>query len=335
MSSWANRHIPRRRDISQIPEELRPHIVQRFERPQVILSESFQPKEEDRDIMNEIIYPSSDFVMDRQQYVTRKIESTFSSAKELKYNDKSYVFVILRNINNTKDNDLWITSYNSIRKFYTNQIIIIDDNSTINTVNGKLVNCDVISSQYNGAGEILPYYYFLQHKWADRMIFMHDSMYLNRAFRNEELENAVCFHWDFYSTEKVNRNQIKTYLSLLKNSEALSEFFGTPNSFWKGCFGAATMIDLAVVQSLEEKYSLFSSLVLSIRNRKERETFERIFGVILFFEELVTAEDCSNFGNITEYPSAFYSNTLTFDIAQQAVHQAKYNTAILKVWRGR
>jgi len=273
--------------------------------------------------------------MDRQQYVTRKIEAVFSSARELRYNDKSYVFVILRNINNTKDNDLWITSYNSIRKFYTNPIVIIDDNSTINTVNGKLVNCEVIASQYNGAGEILPYYYFLQHKWADRMIFMHDSMYLNRAFRNEELENAVCFHWDFYSTEKVNRNQIKTYLSLLKNSAALSEFFAAPDSFWKGCFGAATMIDWEVVQSLEAKYALFSSLVLSIRNRKERETFERIFGVILFFEKLVTAEECSNFGCITEYPSAFYSNTLAFDAAQQAVGLAKYDTAILKVWRGR
>ena len=66
----------------------------------------------------------------------------------------SYVFVILRNIQNARDNDLWISSYNSIRKFYKNKIIIIDDNSKINTVNGKLVNTDIIYSEWNGAGEV-------------------------------------------------------------------------------------------------------------------------------------------------------------------------------------
>jgi len=333
MSSWANRNIPRRRDISQIPIELRPQIVQRIEQPQVILSESFQQRQES--LVNEVIYPSREFVMDRQQYVTRKIEAVFSSAKELRHNDKSYVFVILRTINNTKDNDLWIASYNSIRKFYTNKIVIIDDNSQINTVNGKLVNCDIIMSDHNGAGEILPYYYYLEHKWADRMIFLHDSMFLNRPFRTDELENSVLFHWDFNSTEKVHEKKIKTYLSLIKNSKIILDHFEDTDNVWKGCFGAATMIDLDIVESLEEKYLLFSLLVLSIRNRKEREIFERIFGIVLFFEGLVSSEKCSNFGDITEYPSAFHSNTMTFDTASHLLSQAHYDSAIIKVWRGR
>ena len=52
MSSWANRLIPRKRDLSQIPDAFRPTIVPRVERREVVLSESFQVKVE-----NEIIYP--------------------------------------------------------------------------------------------------------------------------------------------------------------------------------------------------------------------------------------------------------------------------------------
>lgn len=104
------------------------------------------------------------------------------------------IFHILRNIIHAKDNDLWISSYNSIRRFYTNPIKIIDDNSIINTFNGKLIDTEVIQSEWNGAGEILPYYYFMKHKWADRMIFIHDSMLLYRPFHNSELSHPVRFY---------------------------------------------------------------------------------------------------------------------------------------------
>ena len=42
--SWANRGIPQRRDVSQIPVEARPILLSRAERPEVILSESLQYK---------------------------------------------------------------------------------------------------------------------------------------------------------------------------------------------------------------------------------------------------------------------------------------------------
>ena len=339
MSSWANRSIPRKRDISQIPEELRPTLLPRFQHPQVVLSESFQPvyginefnsssSYDMMDPINSIVYP----VLPARQYPVKKIEYAAVTAKELRHNDKSYVFVILRHIRNTRDNDLWITSYNSIRKFYTNKIVIIDDNSSINTVNGKLVNADVIDSEYNGAGEILPYYYFLQHKWADRMIFLHDSMFMNRHFTPNELDSPIRFHWEFSNKEAKDTRKIITYLSLLKNNTELLEY--ESNETWKGCFGATSIIDLEIVESIEEKYSLFSALVLSIRSRKDRESFERVFGIVMFFENLVE-QNCSNFGLITKYPGAFQSEITTLERAQSVLHQAHYDTAIIKVWRGR
>jgi hypothetical protein len=42
MSSWSNRHITRRRDLSLIPEELRPAPpVPRAERTEIMVSESY------------------------------------------------------------------------------------------------------------------------------------------------------------------------------------------------------------------------------------------------------------------------------------------------------
>lgn len=327
MSSWANRHLPRKRDLSQIPPEFRPQPVARAEQPQVILSESFQPK------INEVIYPSEDplpRMIFRTGETMRKLETSPFSATKLAHNGQSYVFVILRNIRHTKDNDLWISSYNSIRRFYTNPIKIIDDNSSINTVNGKLIDTEIIQSEWNGAGEILPYYYFMKQKWADRMIFIHDSMFLSRPFHDNELSDSVRFHWHFAADDR----KYSTYLSALSHSESIIEY-SKQRSAWKGCFGATSIISLELVQALEKKYGIFSRLTMAIRTRPEREIFERIFGMIMCYEGHVTAQSCSNFGDILRYPDAFESQFQTLETASQRLIDARYDTAIVKVWRGR
>jgi len=248
MTSWANRNIPQRRDISQIPSELRPQILPRYQQPQVVLSETFQQKNEKKE--NEIVYPDnaslSKPTVDRYNF--KKIETKPSpQATLLVHNDKSYVFVILRNIQSAKDNDLWISSYNSIRKYYTNSIVIIDDNSTINTVNGRLTDTEVIKSEWKGAGEILPYYYFLKNKWADCMIFLHDSMFLHRPFQPSELEGSIRFHWHFDHADVRNDRKISTFLSLLSQSKDVIAKISNPEFIWKGCFGGTSIVDLEVV----------------------------------------------------------------------------------------
>jgi len=165
------------------------------------------------------------------------------------------------------------------------------------------------------------------------MVFLHDRMFMNRPFTADELVNTVRFHWEFNSTSATDHRKIATYVSLLKNHEELMEYAASDES-WKGCFGAASIIDLQVVESIEEKYSMFSVLVLSIRSRKDREAFERVFGIVVFFEQFVE-DQCSNFGAITKYPGAFQSEITTLDRAQSVLHQAHYDTAIVKVWRGR
>ena len=328
MSSWANRSIPRRRDLSQIPEEFRPVIVPRAENPQVVLSETFQKVDSKE---NEIIYPvDTDWKTDWKSpfpFPTVKTLSVKpSNAKELIHNEKTYVFVILRNIQQTSDNNLWLTAYNSIRQYYTNQIVIIDDNSSLNTVNGKLVNTEIIQSEYNGAGELLPYVYFQREKWADTMIFFHDSMVLHRAFTDNELDHEVVFHWHFTEKDEATIKKTIGLLSSITKSKEIEKY--ALGGEWLGCFGCGVIIDASVVDMLEEKYNL-SKLAMFIRTRKQREIMERIIGILLSFEKKVT----SNFGDIMKYPAKFEANTL-----QNSIHnisQAHYNTAIIKMWRGR
>jgi hypothetical protein len=330
MSSWANRLIPRKRDLSQIPDAFRPTIVPRVERPEIVLSETFQVKAE-----NEVIYPDkSEWKSSFQSLPSYSSNSNTLSTKrvptipaiELIHNEKSYVFVILRNIQKTSDNDLWLSAYQSIRQFYTNQIIIIDDNSTLNTFNGKLVNTEIIQSEYNGAGEILPYYYFLKGKWADTMIFLHDSMVLHRLFTEDELDHEVVMHWHFNEKDTVNVKKSVTLLSYLIKSKEIEEY--AVNGEWVGVFGGACIIDLSVIEMLEEKYKV-TNLVNFIRTRKQRQLIERVLGILLCYEKNVT----SNFGDIHKYPKNFESINLQTSIHN--ISQANYNTAIIKLWRGR
>ncbi len=347
MSSWANRNIPRRRDLTQIPSEFRTPIVPRSEQLQVKQSELFQPSTSSSPFSssssssssNQIVYPPSSKsssnqipIQQLQMTLLKSIEKPSFNATELLHNNMSYIFVILRQIQKISDNNYWISSYNSIRKFYTNKIIIIDDNSMINTVNGNLVNTEIIKSDFNGVGEILAYYYFYKNKWADCMIFLQDTMILERPFESKELEGSVHFHWHFIdSSVDKNYNKLMLFVSSLKNNSELIEDITTSTRPWKGCFSATSIIHYSVIEILQNKYEIFTIFLLMIQNMKDRELFERLLGKILIVENFVDEDSCSNFGNITTYPDSFQPKSIESSI--QTYHQHHYSSAIIKCWK--
>ena len=65
-----------------------------------------------------------------------------------------------------------------------------------------------------------------------------------------------------------------------------------------------------------------------IRNSKDRELFERIFSKILFVEQFVDNDTCSNFGNIMSYPDYFQSKSI-----DNAIQQSNPSYAIVKCWK--
>ena len=166
------------------------------------------------------------------------------------------------------------------------------------------------------------------------MIFLHDSMFLHRPFLPSELEGGIRFHWHFDQEDRDDR-KILNLLSLLNESNEIRRSFSNPNFQWKGCFGGGSIIDLDVLEQLEQKYELISKLISTIRTRNDRKAFERVLGIIAWYDNLIDSSIPSNFGSILAYPKAFESQNNNLETAAHIVSQANYNTSILKVWRGR
>jgi len=74
---------------------------------------------------------------------------------------------------------------------------------------------------------------------------------------------------------------------------------------------------------------------MALRSRADREMFERIFGMIMFYERYVNDQECANFGDILRYPGAFESQHLNVETASHQLVQSGYDSAIVKIWRGR
>lgn len=254
------------------------------------------------------------------------------SAIDLSDKKRSLVFIILTHVRDEKDQLLHERCYHSVKAFYPDApIVIIDDNSTIPVSKKAFPDAKIIRSEYPGAGEILPYTYFLKERWAEKMVFLHDSMFLKRPFYQEELNNSVCFHWYFEFHNYDDDDMINHLLSHLHDSKKLIDYNTYHKASWLGCFGCATIIDLTVLDQIENKYSLTGRLKKIIKTRAQRCAFERVLGVILFKEKYVNKEKCSNFGSIRFYPLAFEEvDSVTLEKIKSG-----YSGAILKTWHGR
>ena len=247
-----------------------------------------------------------------------------------KTNDESLVFVILTHISSPQHETLYKKCYQSVREFYPDTpIVIIDDNSTSPLSDGELTNTMIIRSEYPGAGELLPYYYFVNCKWADKMVFLHDSMFLKRAFSEDELKEPIKFHWHFVDGRKDNLRLTDLFLGKLPYGPELIEFNKTLN--WYGCFGVTAIIHLKVLEQIEEKYQFTHIFKDMIHTRKQRMALERVFGVLAFKENLLKIENCSNYGTIHKYPHNF--RKINDDQMNEVLET--YPGAIIKSWFGR
>ena len=80
----------------------------------------------------------------------------------------SFGFIITRHVNSETTNRYWNHSVKILRTLYPERkIIIIDDNSNQTFVKADFNynNVQIIQSEFPGRGELLPYYYFIKHKF--------------------------------------------------------------------------------------------------------------------------------------------------------------------------
>jgi len=229
-------------------------------------------------------------------------------------------FIILRHVNSELTNNYWIECYDCIRKFYAESpIMIIDDNSNYNFITEKtLTNTVILKSEFKkGKGEILPYFYYYKNKFAESVVFIHDSVFIQEKINFGDTSRSL---WSFPNNIRESIEKEKFLISKLKNCDELLTIYD--DSKWLGCFGSMSFITYKFLEMIVDKYNLFN-LIDFIDQRIDRMYLERVLATILFNENCPS----SMFGNILEFCN--YGYTFNNYIAN------KLNRPIIKVWTGR
>jgi len=239
-------------------------------------------------------------------------------------------FILTRHVIDSTTNEYWQEAYRTIRTYYTEPIIIIDDGSDPIYVNSslQLVNCNIIVSGFVGRGEILPYYYFYKLRPFDYAVIIHDSIFFNRKVDFQGQIPCTCkFLWSFSHECDDDTVTIPLLSSLAAADGPLEVYYR--KMMWVGCFGAMTFMQWNFLNTLVDRHNLFESLLPRICNRDDRMAFERIIAVIDYANDLTRRpSQCSFFGDIfRSYP--FGSTYQQYKDG----HLAAYDIA--KIWTGR
>ena len=233
-----------------------------------------------------------------------------------------YTFVILRCVKRQKYSFLWEQCYHSIRKFHpNNKIVIIDNNSNQNLIHKiELINCELIQHNSEPSGEILPYFYFLKHKWSKYMIYFQDSMFLNAPLCADKLNiEHFKFFWHFNPGVHDHKILIPYFIKFLKEPEKVNELFLNQKQ-WFGSFGLSCTMSLKFLEFIEEKHQ-FTNLVSHIKSRNDRKALERIFGLLCSLYHFGDVYN-SYFGNVCTCPN-FGKNTIN-DYKKRTEHVKKW-----------
>jgi len=268
------------------------------------------------------------------EYDLDKIIETTKMASDYTINEiinrNRYGFIILRHVNSEYTNKYWIQCYNSIRKYYYNKIIIIDDNSNENyldkSISNSLINCHIIKSEYPKRGEILGYYYLMKYNLFDKAVILHDSTFINKYIDFFKYDK-VKFLWHFTHHWDSQDDEIKL-LKLIKNNTELLKFYVLKNK-WMGCFGLQTVIESSFLKNIVTSYNIFN-IMNYIDSRPKRMNLERILGLIFVYENKDLINDPSIYGIIHHYIHWGYTYKKYIENPMETSH-----LDIIKVWTGR
>jgi hypothetical protein len=255
-----------------------------------------------------------------------------------------FCFIIIRHVNSLITNEYWNHNVKLLRSFYPEiQIIIIDDNSDDNFLksNFEYKNLRIIKSEYNRRGELLPYYYFLKYKFAKNAVIIHDSTFIHKRIKFENLKNINVLPLWHFNKDNENIENIKRIIKYLNynyflednlevNDPIIKLYNINKKNIWYGCFGCQSIINYNFLYNIDKKYNL-SNLINVINCRADRCCLERILGCIFFIENPKIIIRKSLLGNIFNYQKwgetyQDYKNKFDKKIIEKGV---------IKVWTGR
>jgi len=221
------------------------------------------------------------------------LHNTYSkNIEEIIQNNKIKIgFIILRYVNSSQTNKFWINCYKSIRKFYNNPILILDDNSNNQYLtNIELENCTIINCSFSRRGELLPYYYFLDNRFCDRVVILHDTMEIEKKIDFENINNYKNYTRLFSfcnNSYKIDIDNFQFFTTYLNNGNNIYKFHKKNINNLIGCFGVCYVIDYNFLLEIQKKYNI-KNLVNCIINRDNRKTLERLLSCIFEYETNLT-----------------------------------------------
>ena len=246
----------------------------------------------------------------------------------------TYGFILTRHVKTIETNKYWNQSVKLLRCFYPNsKIIIIDDNSNQEFVKSEFdyKNIEIIQSEYPGRGELLPYIYYLNNKWFDKAIIIHDSVFFHKTFDFNKYNKEAMMLWFFYNNDSELSNIIRISKALKNNSKIIKEVKNWNKKTWLSCFGGQSLISHNFLVKLNNKYNL-TNLVNVINTRSDRCALERIIG-ILFYIETKKTDNC--FGYINEINEKSRLCDYTYSEYIESFYKGNILSPIVKVWTGR
>ena len=218
--------------------------------------------------------------------------SNYDNINQKYYNIINYIFnnskirvafIILRYVRDDKTNTFWQKCYSNIRRYYDNPIYIIDDNSNKKYLtNLDMVNTKIIESEFPRRGELLPYIYFLKYKFSDRIIVLHDNMWIQQFINLNEIINYNGFTRLFSfgnGAYKIDIKYFEKQTSFLKNGDIILKHHQDNINKLIGCFGVCFIVDYDFLLRVEEKYNIIN-LVNCISKRDHRKTLERLLSCV-------------------------------------------------------
>ena len=242
-------------------------------------------------------------------------------------------FIILRHVNSPTTDEYWQLSYKQIRTFYPdNPILIIDDNSNPAYVSVlTLYNTTIVSSEFPGRGELLPYLYYLTNPIAEKVMILHDSMFLTRHIN---FLGAECYQPIWHFRHHWDQIEDETRMIQLYSNPLLSRFY-SEKSIWDGSFGGTSIISHKFLKYIHAEFDLYK-LTDMVRTRYNRMSFERVIGCIMQFRYY-------KFRQLSEVAQEKKTSSLLGDIHNYCVfnsvnfsNKAKYmHLPIVKLWTGR
>jgi len=209
------------------------------------------------------------------------------------------LFVMLRHVNSSMSDcdKVWQKSYKSIRKFYNNKIVIVDNNSDYNLINNNinLENCETFNNHYYDTRIFAPLLYLLYVDF-NKAVVIHDGVIFQKYVDFSKFQN-VKYIWHFDTKLYDNDFLISNQLNVLENNNVLLNMLR--NKTYTGCMGCCFAIEKQFLQTLENKYKI-SNLKNVIDNQEKAIAFERTFSILCCSEFKNIIDDISYEGEIRD-----------------------------------